>query len=88
MILPIVNNNGTGRDELIEQRRNVSRAINEALDALRLMYPHGRDYQTDPTGEQYKQAQEQHDRRLKALVELNAEILAEARALYRSEDKK
>ena len=46
------------------------------------MYPHGRDYQTDLTGEQYKLAREQHDRRLKVLVELHAEIQAEALALY------
>ena len=52
-ILPIVNNNGSSRQELIQQRRNVVEGIDRALNELRQMYPHGRDYQTDLTGEQY-----------------------------------
>lgn len=81
-ILPIVNNNGTSRNELIQQRRNVVHKIDDALYELRQMYPHGRDYQTDKTGEVYPKAREQHERRLKVLTELQNELKDEALALY------
>lgn len=83
MILPIVNNNGTSRQELIQQRREVHRALEDVLAELRMMNPHGRDYQTDPTGEQYKLARAQHDRRVKTISDLKGEIMDEAVALSR-----
>jgi len=83
-ILPIVNNNGTSREELIQLRRNVREGLDHALNELRLMYPHGRDYQTDPTGEQFKLAQKQHDRRVKTISDLRNEIQDEALALYKT----
>ncbi len=41
---PIVNINGTSRDELVKMRIEARRAIHEALRALQELSPHGRDY--------------------------------------------
>ena len=41
---PIVNINGTSRDDLVKMRIEARRAIHEALRALQELSPHGRDY--------------------------------------------
>jgi hypothetical protein len=41
---PIVNLNGTSRDDLVKMRIEARRAIHEALRALQELSPHGRDY--------------------------------------------
>ena len=41
---PIVNINGTSREELIEQRIDARRAVTDLISALRHTVPHGRDY--------------------------------------------
>jgi hypothetical protein len=41
---PIVNINGTSRDNLVKMRIEARRAIHEALRALQELSPHGRDY--------------------------------------------
>jgi hypothetical protein len=81
-ILPIVNNNGTSHEELISQRRNVADNLEAVLLSLRQMAPHGRDYQTDPTGDQFRLARTQHERRVKTLLDLRSEIQDEALTLY------
>lgn len=47
---PVVNNNGTTKMQLVEQRLTVVNAIEAAMKALQEMKPHGRDYQTAPEG--------------------------------------
>ena len=42
---PFVNNNGTSREQLVEQRIATRQALNETLEYHRAMAPHGRDYQ-------------------------------------------
>ena len=41
---PIVNLNGSSRDNLVNVRIEARRAIHEALRALQELSPHGRDY--------------------------------------------
>jgi hypothetical protein len=41
---PIVNINGTSRDDLVKMRIEARRAVHEALRALQELSPHGRDY--------------------------------------------
>jgi len=41
---PIVNINGTSREELIEQRIDARRAVTALMETLQHMAPNGRDY--------------------------------------------
>jgi hypothetical protein len=41
---PVINNNGTSRDEMIKMRLKAKRAVNAAMEALQELSPHGRDY--------------------------------------------
>lgn len=44
LLTPTVNHNGTNRRDLVHQRLIASSAIDGAIDALKGMTPHGRDY--------------------------------------------
>ena len=44
------NLNGTSREALIEQRRDVAASIDTLLNAMTQGYPHPRDYQLAPDG--------------------------------------
>lgn len=74
MQLPQVNLNGTSRDELAMQYRNVYSAVDVALDLLCRFAPHGRDYQTVPGA--YEIARREHDARVEKLASVKAEIEA------------
>ena len=41
---PVINNNGTSRDEMIQMRIKANRALHAAMKALQELSPHGRDY--------------------------------------------
>jgi hypothetical protein len=45
-VRPIVNLNGTSREELVKQAFDVSSAAETLIQKLGLAAPHGRDYQT------------------------------------------
>jgi hypothetical protein len=75
--LPRVNLNGTSRNALIQQRREVCDALNSALEALERAAPHGRDYQTAPDGA-LETARHQHEARCTQLAELRRQITQEA----------
>jgi hypothetical protein len=78
--LPQVNNNGTSRDELVQQRLDARAAVSAAIDALRQCIPHGRDYQT--VGQpRFTTARTLHRERMAALTDLWAELEAEAYAI-------
>ena len=55
---PIVNLNGTSKNELVEQQKEVYQAAKILLMALERATPHGRDYQTLSTEEPYRTARE------------------------------
>lgn len=67
--LPVVNMNGSSRDALVEQQRNVRNAARALADALAEASPHGRDYQTAQPGE-YQGARKEHEARLLAVRDI------------------
>lgn len=77
LILPVVNMNGTSREELIEQRRHQLDWLRAALGAFRNAVPHARDWQTDPQ-RGYTKAREIHARRVTLLNKIKNEIEEEA----------
>ena len=74
-IHPLCHLNGTGRDTLIAQREAAYSALTAAIRAFKAMAPNGRDYYVEPG--LLEQALEQHDRRLRALTDLQDELEAE-----------
>ena len=60
---PTVNINGTDRDSLTALYRDAADKLGEALTALCLARPHGRDYQTMPAGS-YEGARKVHEFRI------------------------
>jgi len=50
MIVPTVNLNGTSQDELLRQCTDAVQELGAAIEAMRLAWPNGRDYQTMPAG--------------------------------------
>jgi predicted HAD superfamily phosphohydrolase len=72
LIVPILHLNGTSKQELVQLRCQAYRALDKAIEALKNMAPHGRDYY--PVPGLLTKAQEQHLRRLKALADVQAEL--------------
>lgn len=62
MQMPIVNNNGTSRAELLKLNMAYMDAARDLMDSMRLSAPHGRDYQTDRTGEAFANARREYQR--------------------------
>lgn len=82
VVSPIVNINGTSREELLNQWRRAHEALLNAETALRECTPHGRDFQTDRTGQLYNEAREQHMIRLAHLIAIRKEVEAVAINIY------
>lgn len=78
--VPQVNNNGTSRGELIEQRQMTRAALNMTIKLLCEQVPHGRDFQTVDR-ERYDEARALHNVRLNILQELADDLQAEALAI-------
>lgn len=73
LVYPVVNLNGTSRDELVAQNEAARVAVRAALEAVNAAAPHGRDYQTAAPG-RYQLARAQHKARVTALQELQFEL--------------
>jgi hypothetical protein len=73
-IFPIINLNGTNGAELSEQCKNAWIAVQNAIQALHAMAPHGRDYQCSPAGS-YEVARIQYNARMSMLDTVKGEIL-------------
>lgn len=65
MLLPVINLNGTERDDLLKDYMAARKALQCAVAALSAASPHGRDYQTMPAGSFYVAQQEHADRIVK-----------------------
>jgi hypothetical protein len=80
---PIVNLNGSSRHSLIEARKKARIALMDAMDAMRDMAPHGRDYigNTNALGRDA----EVFSGRMMALRQMEEDILSEALALFASD---
>tara|TARA_R110002126_G_C10387373_1_gene494717 strand:+ start:699 stop:968 length:270 start_codon:yes stop_codon:yes gene_type:complete len=83
MIRPIINNNGTDALDLIDGRRNAMDLIDEVIDALKQLTPHGRDYlgQYDLLAAD----RDTHFDRLSSLHTLREELLDEALHIQQQE---
>ena len=79
---PIVNLNGSSRHSLIEARKKARIAIVDAMDAMRDMAPHGRDYIGN--AEALGRDAEVFSSRMMALRQMEEDILSEALALFGS----
>lgn len=76
IVAPIVHLNGSGRQNLIDALANAYSAIEKAAEALRQTAPNGRDYY--PAGpEALEAARQQHTRRIRALRDLQDELVEE-----------
>jgi len=75
LAVPQVNINGTSKRELQDQCLQAYRALQDALEALNQMTPHGRDYQTVGF-ERYDLARSQHQDRMRSVGEIKDEIYA------------
>jgi hypothetical protein len=73
-IIPIVNMNGTSRENLLQQYIDALEGLRHAIRTLGAMAPHGRDYQTQPG--LYQQARVQYEAMIapvhKAYLDLSA----------------
>lgn len=79
MIKPNINLNGSSADDLIRPRREAMDHLNDAIEALARVAPHGRDYPGD-----YDRCiadRETHFARLEAIKALSEAICAEAIAI-------
>lgn len=80
IIRPILNINGTSRDELVDQRRAVADALRDVVEAMRHMVPNGRDYPGD-----YDRLQRDrftHFARMDQINKLYNDIIEEASAIF------
>ncbi len=77
--LPIIHLNGSGKDNLLEDREAVYSALCDAEVALRKMAPNGRDYYPDPG--RMTRAEALHRARQEHLRELIDAIMAEVEAI-------
>lgn len=81
VIAPVLNLNGASGDQLLEAHQTALTALTAALDAINATAPHGRDFQTEDVSV-YREASEQHRRRVKAIAEVYRDIEAIACAVH------
>jgi len=82
MILPILNINGTSREEHIRLRREVIDALRAAADKMSELLPNGRDY--PGAAERCDADRVRHRARVTLIRVLTAELMAEAVTLIDS----
>ena len=75
MMIPTVHLNGTGARNLLEELEAAYAAVGTAIDALRQVTVHGRDYYVQGP-HAYGQARTEMDARLDALRVVQDELLA------------
>ena len=80
IVVPVVNLNGTSREELRKQGIGVYNALSNVEAELRNMLPHGRDYQTVGF-DRYALAREQHMDRVRKIEAIKSEIYEIIRSL-------
>lgn len=83
LMRPIININGTSRDELARQRTDAMEAMRVALGKVRAMLPNGRDYIGD--ADALARDQSIHNDRLRLLIALYDAIEVEALCIISDE---
>jgi hypothetical protein len=79
---PIINNNGTSREELIQMRLAAKRALHAAMKSLQELSPHGRDYLGN--NEAWKADRAIHVARFTALDAMANDLMEEAVSIMES----
>jgi hypothetical protein len=79
LISPTINLNGSDRAYLVEQRCAAMDHLQDAIEALARVTPHGRDYPTDY--DRCLDDRETHFARIQAIKSLREAICAEAVAI-------
>jgi hypothetical protein len=80
LTVPIVHLNGSGKKNLTEGFCEAGRAVNEAIDELCKIRPHGRDYYIAEAGT-YEKACREHEARIATLKRVSDELTALALAV-------
>ena len=75
LIAPIVNNNGSSKDSLLESYIDIKTALDNVLDVMESGVPNGRDYQTVDLGIG-SAAREAHSERMKIIKDMRDEFYA------------
>ena len=86
LVRPQVNLNGTSREALVDQQRDVLDALRKLYEAMAEASPHGRDYQFRP--EEYLAAREAWDERMLAVHLMMKDIEVHAMAIHYGEESK
>lgn len=76
LAIPTVHLNGTSATELLNQLRDAFTAVRQATEKLSKAAPHGRDYYVQNNDRAYALAREQHEQRVKALVDIANDLEA------------
>ena len=76
LMTPFINNNGTGRADLVKQRLAVADHISAAMNAMKQSVPHGRDYIGIP--DTLAADRLTYTERFASLLDLHGELIAEA----------
>lgn len=74
MIHPIIHNNGSGRQTLLDQMSEAIAAIEEAKRKVAALMPHPRDYYVHPQSGAYEIARIEHLSRMQMLEVARTEI--------------
>ena len=81
MIKPIININGSSREDLMRGRIDAIDALEKAIKMLKLVTPNGRDYPNDLT--QCIADRDKHYSRINQLRDIQSELLDEALYIQR-----
>ena len=79
LISPTINLNGSDRDYLVAERRAAMDHLQDAIEALARVTPHGRDYPTDY--DRCLDDRQTHFARIQAIKSLREAIYSEAIAI-------
>lgn len=83
LVLPQISLNGTDRQSLVDQQRDVITALDAVIHAMAQAMPHGRDYQYRPAA--YPLARDAWVERMSGLVDLKREIERHGVAIMESD---
>lgn len=81
VIVPTLHLNGSSAEDLLEQLRDATAALDSALGKLALASPHGRDYYVQ-SDDAFSRALNEHTARVEALTKVRGEVATIARAVY------
>jgi hypothetical protein len=83
MMFPTIHLNGSAGDDLLSQTIDAMLALSDACKALQAAGPNSRDYYVQPGQQQrFAQAQQQHEDRIRKLMDVQADLVAIAESIH------